>query len=165
MSDPTCKAQLLDLILEEHALLNAQLARLSQEQMIRPGAENDWSVKDLLAHITAWEQWMIEWLPQVLIDHSISILPPGSTWDDVDQLNAQTYEKNKARPLPEVLDQFEQSYHQSLEATKGLSEDGLFNLTLPWVEDRALWMIVGANTYWHYREHREPLQVWIDTLQ
>lgn len=163
MSDPSSKAELLNLIQREHDLLKTQLARLSPEQMTRPGAENDWSVKDLLAHITTWEQWMVDWLPKVLQDHSRSILPAGSTWEDVDRLNAETYQKNKDRPLAEVMADFERSYQQTLEAIKPLSEETLFSIILPWVEDRPLWHIVGANTYWHYREHREPLQAWIDS--
>ena len=164
MDEPTTKAQLLEFIQQEHTRLKAQLARLNQQQMVQPGAQDDWSIKDMLAHITTWEQLMVEWLPKVLVDHNISILPPGSTWDDVDAFNAETYEKNQDRPLPEVLDEFEQSYQQALGATKKLAEDDLFNIILPWVEERPLWLIVGANTYWHYREHREPLEVWIDSL-
>ena len=52
---PTSKAELLGRIRREHAALEQTIARLSDDQMLA-AAEHDWTVKDLLAHITAWEQ-------------------------------------------------------------------------------------------------------------
>ncbi|HLX38880.1 MAG TPA: maleylpyruvate isomerase N-terminal domain-containing protein, partial [Ktedonobacteraceae bacterium] len=50
------KTQLLQLIQKEHDTLDTLLCSLSEEQMVHPDIADDWSVKDILAHLTWWEQ-------------------------------------------------------------------------------------------------------------
>src|SRR5437867_9147809 len=48
--------ELLHSIQEERARLEATLARLTGEQILAPGADGPWSVKDILVHISYWER-------------------------------------------------------------------------------------------------------------
>jgi hypothetical protein len=87
----------------ERQRLEESLAELSEDQMLVPGVLDDWTVKDLLAHITVWEQRMISWVAQTVRDEVPEMLPPGMTWDDLDEWNEQTYQKHRLRPLEEVM--------------------------------------------------------------
>jgi hypothetical protein len=49
------KATLLDKVQSAYEHLNTLLATLSEEQKSTPGVNGSWSVKDNLAHITAWQ--------------------------------------------------------------------------------------------------------------
>lgn len=46
---------------QERGALEAQLAQLSDEQNTMPGVVGDWPVKDVLAHLVAWEQMCLGW--------------------------------------------------------------------------------------------------------
>ena len=54
---PVDKAALLANIQAGYDQLEALLASLSEEQMTIPGVNGSWSVKDNLAHLTAWQSY------------------------------------------------------------------------------------------------------------
>lgn len=90
MSDETekmTKSELLKLIRDERGLLEMTLARLTHAQMLLPGVDGEWSVKDALAHISAWERRMIGWTGSHLRGERPSV---PLVWD-VDQINAEIY--------------------------------------------------------------------------
>lgn len=53
---PTTKAALLYLIRREHDALEGTMALLDQERIVAPVLEGGWSVKDVMSHLTFWEQ-------------------------------------------------------------------------------------------------------------
>jgi len=162
MSDPTTKTQILELIETEHEALLTMLSPLSESQMIQPGAEEKLSVKDILAHITDWEQRMVQWIEESLQGKTPQRPAPGMTWDDLDRLNEQTYLANKDKSLGEVQADFVASYRQSLDTVAALSEADLFDPhRFAWREGDALWHMVEVNTWVHYREHRESIGRWL----
>ena len=42
---------------QSHEALAAVIARFSDEDLTKPGAEGTWSAKELMAHIAAWNIW------------------------------------------------------------------------------------------------------------
>ncbi|MFH2039921.1 MAG: ClbS/DfsB family four-helix bundle protein, partial [Chloroflexota bacterium] len=87
---------------------------------------------------------------------------PGMTWDDLDKLNEQTYLANKDRLLDEVLTASAESYSRVLDAIQNLSDEDLFDGSrFAWREGDPLWHMVAANTWWHYREHRQQVETWL----
>ena len=56
------KTELLAMIQSDRAQFDGLLATLSAEQMCQATLENDWSVKDVLAHIAAWERKCVGWI-------------------------------------------------------------------------------------------------------
>ena len=157
------KAKLLAEIQAERQSLEAVLAELSEDQMLVTGVIDDWTVKDLLAHIAVWEQRMVSWVAQAVRGEVPEMLPPGMTWDDLDEWNEETYQKHRHRALEEVLVDFRQSYSQALQAAQGIGEQDLIDADrYPWREGRPLWMMVAANTSWHYKEHEESIRNWLE---
>ena len=162
MGDPTTKAQILELIQAEHEALQTVLSSLTGPQMIQAGAEEKLSVKDILAHITDWEQRMVRWIEESLQGKIPERPAPGMTWDDLDRLNEQTYLAHKDRSLGEVQSDFAASYRKALQTVDALSEADLFDPhRFAWREGEALWPMVEANTWAHYREHRESISRWL----
>jgi hypothetical protein len=49
-------AELLDTMPTERARWEALLIEVGIEQMQEPGAEGQWSIRDIVAHITAYER-------------------------------------------------------------------------------------------------------------
>lgn len=156
------KARLLELVEEEYRALQETLAQVPPERLTEPGVVGTWSVKDILAHIAAWQGRMVRWVTDALRGEVPQVLPAGMTWGDLDRWNEQTYLENRDRSLAEVLDQVARSYSQALEATRAATEDELFDPAhFPWREGRPLWPMVAANTFWHHAEHAQAIGQWL----
>lgn len=158
------KAKLIEEILSERQQLEETLAKIEPGRMTAPELDGGWSVKDTLAHIVVWEQNMVTWLKVALQGEEPHMLPPGfSSWEQIDEINAMYYQQNCDKPLAQVLDEFQASYEQTLEAVRNAPEPDLFEpLRYPWRKGEPLWHIVEANTSGHYQEHRLALQAWIE---
>ena len=53
------KATLLDNISAGHEMLAKTLSPLHEAQMTATGVNGDWSIKDVLVHLTAWQQRLL----------------------------------------------------------------------------------------------------------
>lgn len=161
MDDKRSKAELLEEIQTEWELLEVLLMELDEEQMLDTRAQNGWSVKDILAHITFWERLALDRLYAGRDGKPMQIELVGS-WD-VDGLNMQTYTENKDRPLDEVLADTQDIHSELMNVLEG-SEAGFIEGPLPfdWAQGTPVWRFVGENTSWHYKEHRQALEAWIE---
>lgn len=142
------RADLLRRSREEHARLEAILATLTDEQMLEPGVtEDDWSVKDHLAHLTWWEQRVVRVLargePDPLDSMPVDI-------QDTDAINAHVYAHNRDRPLAEVRSAFDASYQEMLNLIETVPDD------LPAQQ----WGWIEGNAAGHYEEHRVMFEAW-----
>ena len=55
MNEEMTKGQLLDKIHQERERFEETIVKLTKDQMMEPGLEDGWSVKDILGHISVWE--------------------------------------------------------------------------------------------------------------
>ena len=122
--------------------------------MLAPGAEGEWSVKDILSHLSAWEKYLLDRLGMVMTGQP-PLYPAMTNWDDVHRFNAQVYADNKDRPLTSVVIEFRSLYRGMMTVLEALSVDKLnqpYSYDFP---DDALTLLqlIRVNTYEHYREH------------
>ncbi|HEY46888.1 MAG: hypothetical protein AMJ88_07030 [Anaerolineae bacterium SM23_ 63] len=163
MNDEMKKPQLIESITNGRRKFEETLSQLDEDQMTTPGLESGWSVKDVLAHIRVWETRMVRWLEDIQRGSIPQMLPPGMTWDDLDQMNEETYLENQDKPLMEVLDEFHQSFPKAFDMVKSVSEEDLIDPDrFEWREGKPLWFIVAANTFWHYDEHDKAIREWME---
>ena len=127
MPEHMTKIMILAAIESEWRALQEIIYGLTPVQMTQPGVESDWTVKDILAHVSTWEKLMRQWTKEYLQGQVPQRPAPGMDWDDLDALNDQIYQSNKDKPLEEVLDEFHRSYQVSLETVRGLSEADLLD--------------------------------------
>ncbi|MCJ7584345.1 MAG: ClbS/DfsB family four-helix bundle protein [Anaerolineales bacterium] len=151
------KSKLLIAIRAERKALEEVLAALTYDQMLQPGASGEWTVKDALAHISAWERRMLSWIGSHLRGEAPDVPLP---WD-VERMNAETYAQVKDRPLAEVLEEFRRSYREALTLAESLSEEQLQTAYTDTWPMGPLWLGVAANTDWHYKEHRKDIEAWL----
>ena len=152
------KPELLIQIRTERKRLVEVLAALTPDQMLQPGASGEWTVKDVLAHISAWERRMLSWIGSHLRGETPDVPLP---WD-VERMNAEAYAQVKDRPLAEVLKEFHRSYRDALALVESLSEEQLQTAYTGTWPMGPLWTGVSANTNWHYKEHRETMEAWLN---
>ena len=153
------KQELLDSIQKERMLLEKKFAGLTPDQMIWPGAMGDWSTKDILAHLVDWEQRMIEWYQAGVRGETPETPAPGMTWRDLPHLNEIGYQLHKDETLEKVLDQFHQSYEQTLKLIKAMSEKEIFEPGYySWTGKSTLLSWIAANTSSHYAWARRNIR-------
>ncbi len=157
------KPELIAAIRSERESLKETLSRVREDQMTQPGVEAEWSIKDILAHIVAWERRMIRWVGEAL-SGEVPEIP--KTWDQVDEMNEQSYREDRDRPLDGVLAAFRDSYQEALRTAEGAPEQDLVDADrFEWREGVPLWRVVAANTCWHYKEHGESIQEWLESQE
>ena len=168
MSDtPQTKAVLLDRIHSAYSALEQTIGQLSEERLTMP-IDGSWSAKDLLAHITAWEQIMLLFhlggqpFNQVA---QVNTVTYGKT--PIDEINEALYQRDKDLPLTDVLGAFRRSHQQLLVTLETLSEADLFKQYTPQGRDadsagQLIDWVVG-DSYEHYQEHLATIRASIMT--
>jgi len=159
MPRPTAKAGILSESAKEHDALEQLLATLTPEQMVQPGIVGEWSAKDVLAHLTEWEQMVLGWYHAGQTGDSPSLPAPGFKWSELPALNQVIYEKYRDRSLADVLDAFRASYRQITAWVESLSEEDLFTPGRhAWAKTNALASYVISCTSSHDRWARTELR-------
>ena len=160
---PPSKAELLERTREEYDKLEQALARLSDDQLIAAPI-GGWSIKDLLAHIAAWQQILLrfhigkqpfaEAAPGIGVDYASN---------DVDTINDALYKRDCDLPLAQVLDTFRRSHQDMIATIESMSEDEFFAEYTPPGRDQGGKLVdwIAGDAYEHYQEHRETIEALI----
>jgi hypothetical protein len=147
------------------------LALVPPEHMTTPRTQGDWSVKDLIAHLAAWNRRALRWIDEARRGEGVAgkhpIEPePGLGWDSFDAINALTFERDLLLPLEVVQADFAESFALLLREAESFSEDELFGKAgLSLFFRDPLFNYIGGNTYHHYVEHMAALREWPRRLQ
>jgi hypothetical protein len=158
---PPSKVALLDAIVTERQALESILEGLSNAQLTQPGVVADWSIKDILAHIAAWERLAQDRIHAALTGEPLKF-PVITGLDFVDKFNAEVYEKNKDIPLEEIQSEFRASHHDFVRQIESLDETFLpQKLPFDWAGDLTVQVIISSNTHWHYPEHLDSIKKWL----
>lgn len=160
------KAELLGDIRRERRLLESLLGTLEPDEMVQPGAVGEWSVKDVLAHLVAWEQIFLDWYQAGVQKQAPKVSPVGMKRSAIDALNLVIYEGNRADPLEKVQAEFQDSYRQIMETLEAAPEEAMF---LPgayaWTGKLALADYIAGNTCNHYYWARSKIRKWASARQ
>jgi hypothetical protein len=157
---PMTGARLADILRAERIRWNALLDQVGLDRMDIPGVEGEWSVKQLVAHLTWYEQAVVEGAQQALNTGTFSRRRPADI--GLDEMNAQIAQESHARPASDVLAEADEVFEQLLALIAACS-DAILNdpqlLGLP--DDMPPWMRIANNSYAHYREHEPALRAWL----
>ncbi len=151
MAKQRSKAELLQDIRVERRRLENILAGLAPDEIIKPGVVGEWSVKDVLAHLTAWEQLFLSWYEAGLQGRVAETSPVGMSAKAIDALNQIIYDQYRLCSMEEVLEKFQNSYQQVLAAVEAIPEEDLFAAgRYEWTGKWNLADYVAGNTCNHY---------------
>jgi hypothetical protein len=156
MAEQINKTELLNSMHMGYTVFETLLGPLNAEQMTKPGVNGEWSVKDILAHLTAWHRHRLHLIEATKRGEEPQDIPPDMS---LDAINEQFYQESKQRSLGEVLDDFRSTYRQVDDWVNALSEEELHKS--PWPGSAPLWGYVAGNIYEHYEEHSRPIQEWL----
>jgi|SRR5215203_5496091 len=125
----TDKGQILAQMSERRQALLSALDEAGPELIERPGTWNNWTLKDLMAHIIYWQTVAIDRLQKTIAGRRDEIEPAGDE-DAIDRINEKVYRANKDRPLAEMRDLFHTTYLSLRTAVKSIPA-GLFAESQP----------------------------------
>jgi hypothetical protein len=157
------KDHILAALEELFARWEALLAGLSVEQITAPQFDLDWSIKDVITHLWAWQQISIAriqagarnrepdfpaWLAQV----------PGGWEEDANQTNAHIYATFHKQSWPDAYRAWRDGFLRLLGAAGPIPERNLLDGDkYPWLRGYSLAFILIAS-YEHHQEHYEKLR-------
>ena len=126
---------------------------LPDSRLTEPGVTGDWSVKDILAHVTIWEEEAIKHLPHIIAGGT----PPrySVTYGGIDAFNAQMVAQRSPLPLAEVRRQLDDTHQRLIEVVQTMPEEQITR------ETRARRRL-RLDTYSHYPIHTKALLEWRD---
>jgi hypothetical protein len=126
-------------------------AGLTEVQILQPGVNGEWSVRDVIAHLTTWEQEAIKHLPTILKGGK----PPrySTTYGGIDAFNRIMTAQKKDLSLPQVQREAEAIHGQLVEFIAGVPEEQFWSET-PFRHRLRL------DTYSHYPKHAEAIRKW-----
>ena len=112
---PRTREAVLARIDSANAAIDEALAGLSDDQLLAPAPDDGWSVRDILAHISADQRWLTAQLeayqrgqPPTPEECYGDVTPPGPGYDmsTQDGRNAWQYAQHRDVPLAEVWERF-----------------------------------------------------------
>jgi hypothetical protein len=164
---PASKAALLARMRAERAVWNGLMAAVPAPIRTLTVLPSHWSVKDLAAHIAAYERWTAAQIAAANAGrratdwelYGVECLPPeAATWD-VDQQNDAIYRQYRDTPLAEVMDFADRAFGDLVTAVAAVPEEDLRRPGLrAWMGHLTLLEIVPAQSYEHYQQHIDDLR-------
>ena len=151
------RQDLLNALAASRADVDAALAGLTEAQMTEPGVLGDWTLKDLLAHLTAWEVELLTVLGKLTRGQTPK--PVGESQAETDALNAKWHKDYQARPLDRVRADYDAVRPQTIRQVERLSEA---DLTAPrkWLKGGTLHDMILSETIEHDAEHLPQIRDW-----
>ena len=126
-------------------------AGLSEAQLLIPGVTGQWSVRDIIAHVTWWEEEALEHLPRIREGGR----PPRYSvmYGGIDAFNALRTEQRRSLSLDEVLRQHDDVHTRLLEYVREAPEE-LF------ARETRFRRRLKLDTYSHYPIHAKAIREW-----
>ena len=145
------RQQLLKKLDKAWAAIKESYAGLPDAQLTQPGVMGDWSVKDILAHVTTWEQESLKYLPLIIQGGR----PPrySTKYGGIDAFNAQMREQKRGLSLADVLRQLDETHRRLIDYVQSAPEEQIR-------QETRFRRRLRFDTYRHYQEHASVIWEW-----
>src|SRR5262245_44320024 len=117
------KSELLDWLETENRGWEAFLDQIGTERMEEPGVAAHWSMKDIVAHLTGWNRWLVLRLQAAARGDPEPSPPWPAHLQTDDEINAWIYESRQGLSLRAVMEESQQIFQQLLAVVEGLPDD------------------------------------------
>ncbi len=153
------KQELVEGLEKRRAEFLSAIEGLSDEQLTEPGVAGEWSVKDILAHLSRWEAELIGLLFQAQQGRNPTTAQFSST--PIDALNQRWYKDSQDRPLDRVLSDWHAVRRQTLKRVQAFSEKELTDpKAFRWLSGKPLFEWITSDSVEHEAEHAVRIREW-----
>ena len=155
------KKELLEELEEGQQEIIDMLAGLPDDALLEPGVAGDWSVKDILAHLSYWEGQLVTLLFQAQRMPKPTTVHFGK--EKVDELNERWRAAGKDRELEMVWQDWLGVRKQTIRRVEEFSDKDLSDPErYPWLKGVPLWQWIANDTLEHEDEHADQIREWLD---
>jgi hypothetical protein len=149
------RQQLLKKLDKAWGLFKESYAGLSDTQLTQPGAMGTWSLKDILAHVTTWEEETLKYLPLI----SQGDRPPrySTMYGGIDAFNAHMMEQKRGLSLSEVVRQLDATHRRLIDYIQSVPQE-------QFARETPFRRRLRLDTYRHYAEHARVIREWRERL-
>jgi hypothetical protein len=144
------KQQLLKRLEKAWVAFKVSYVGLSDSQLTEPGVMGNWSVKDILAHVTTWEEEALKYLPLIIAGGRP---PQYIQYGGIDAFNAQVTEQKRGLALSEVLKQLDETHRRLIDYIRSVPEEHF-------TRETRFRHRLRLDTYSHYPMHARAIQEW-----
>jgi hypothetical protein len=158
------KTQIITALRGEFNRWEELLTRISEEQITASNRIADMSIKDIIAHLTVWQQINVARLEAARQNKE----PEYPKWhpefdseseEELTKTNAWIYESRRQQPWVEVHQEWKERFLHFLELAESISEKDLLEVgKYSWLKEYPLFAVL-LGSYEHHEEHLEPLLV------
>ena len=146
----TGRQRLLKRLDEAWSAFKDSYAGEPDSRLLEAGATGDWSVKDILAHVTTWEEEALKYLPLIITGGR----PPRYTrYGGIDAFNAQMTEQKRGLALSDVLRQLDETHHRLIDYIRSVPEEHF-------ARETRFRHRLRLDTYSHYPKHAKAIRQW-----
>jgi len=126
-------------------------AGLTPAQMVQPGVMDNWSVKDLIAHVGWWEEETLKHLPGVLN----KIRPPkySDLYGGLDAFNALMTQKWQPLSMEQIHRKVDQTHAELVAYLRDIPEEQFSSKT-------RFYHRLRVDTFGHYPFHTQAIRDW-----
>lgn len=155
------KIELIENLESQRELFLDVIENLDDDALTTPGVTGQWSIKDILAHISHWEAELVKLLWQISQGQRPSSIH-FSRKGTVDEVNQEWFEESAKRSLDRILDDFHSVRNQTILRVEGFSDRELTDpKRYPALGGRPLWEYIENDSFGHEQEHLEEIQRWL----
>jgi hypothetical protein len=164
MNSNTSKARLLHDLGDEQAQWEALLQDIGEDHMTQPGVAGEWSIKDIVGHLTGWRRRTVARFQAELRHEALPPPPWPQQLQEDDDINAWIYAANRDRPLADVLSDSRDVFQQLVETLDDFPEADLIDpARFPWLGGEAP---TAAALFGHFHEEHEPdMRAWLGRVR
>ena len=164
------KSELLHWLQEEYGQWEALLEQIGPARLEQPGVNGDWSMKDIVAHLTGWNRRLAANLGEAARGEPEPPPPWPVHLQTDDEINAWIYESYRERSLQEVLEESRQVFQQILAIVESLPDDVRIEVV---EQDRAYYLVwLGEKRHQpgeffdHFHDdHEADVRAWMARLE
>ena len=161
------KTEILTLLLEELNRWEELLSHLNEKQVTMPQRPSQWSIKDVVAHLRAWQQLSFARV-RAAQDNTEPVLPAwlaGSdpeSEEELENFNARIYETHRRQSWQQVYQDWRDGFRSLLTLAERLPNEYIMDPNrYDWLNGRPLFAVLEG-TYEHHQEHYDDLQNWLN---
>ncbi|MEZ4553140.1 MAG: ClbS/DfsB family four-helix bundle protein [Dehalococcoidia bacterium] len=162
MPRPRTRDDLMAAIELSITALDETLDGLTPEQAAAAGTPDDWSPKDIVAHVDAWAAMFLGWWEAGERGDRPAVPAPGFKWSETPALNAQIFEANRTQPLAGARRGLETRLARIREVIDATPPDVLFvRGHVGWTGTSSLGSYLVSATSSHLEWARREIRAWL----
>ena len=160
------RVELQAILWRMRADLEQLVAEVGPERMELPGVAGDWTLKDVIAHLTAWRWWSV-----ARMEGAVKNAEPTPPWGEgmeeeseagVDEINQQFFAAGREHSVLEVLSDSRATFDRLEIALLSLSDAELFDTQrYSWLGGYAAADVIFGSAGHLYEEHEPGIRAFL----